>query len=78
MKTLSDFGAVYVTIGDTLYAMELIGLRKNTKFVGAGGKNKSKPINDNNIHLVVPFEKRKKGKKQSKKENRATKVKQKN
>ena len=59
-KKLSDFRPVYVTIGDTQCAKELIGLRKNTRFVGGGGKNKPKPIDDNTSYLVVSFENRKK------------------
>ena len=55
-EKLQDFEPVYINIGNPHQAKELIGLKKNTKFVSVGKKTEHESPN----YLVVSFENRKK------------------
>ena len=59
-EKLKEFVPVYVNIGNRLQAKELIGIRKNTKFVSTNSKTKSKTVDDQANYLVLSFENRKK------------------
>lgn len=55
-EKLQEFQPVYINIGNPNQAKELIGLKKNTKFVSLGKKTQHESAN----YLVVSFENRKK------------------
>ena len=55
-EKLQQFQPVYINIGNPNQAKELIGLKKNTKFVSLGKKTQHESAN----YLVVSFENRKK------------------
>ena len=55
-EKLQDFEPVYINIGNPHQAKELIGLKKNTKFISVGKKTEHESPN----YLVVSFENRKK------------------
>ena len=59
-EKLKEFVPIYVNIGNRLQAKELIGIRKNTKFVSTNSKTKSKTVDDQANYLVLSFENRKK------------------
>ena len=59
-EKLKEFVPVYVNIGNRFQAKELIGIRKNTKFVSTNSKTKSKSFDDHANYLVLSFENRKK------------------
>ncbi len=59
-EKLREFTPVYVNIGNRFQAKELIGIRKNTKFVNATSKSKMKSTEDQPNYLVLSFENRKK------------------
>ena len=59
-EKLKEFVPVYVNIGNRFQAKELIGIRKNTKFVSTNSKTKSKSVDDQANYLVLSFENRKK------------------
>ena len=59
-EQLKKFVPLYVNIGNRFQAKELIGIRKNTKFVTTSTSKKSKSAEDHPNYLVVSFENRKK------------------
>ena len=59
-EKMEEFVPVYVNIGNRFQAKELIGIRKNTKFVSTNSKTKSKSFDDQANYLVLSFENRKK------------------
>ena len=59
-EKLKEFVPVYVNIGNRFQAKELIGIRKNTKFVNTNSKTKPKTTEDQANYLVLSFENRKK------------------
>lgn len=59
-EKLKDFVPVYVNIGNPLQAKELIGIRKNTKFLSTNAKSRMKSTEEQPNYLVLSFENRKK------------------
>ena len=57
---MKEFVPVYVNIGNRFQAKELVGIRKNTKFISTNSKTKSKTTEDQANYLVLSFENRKK------------------
>ena len=56
---LENFEAVYMNIGPPNCAKELVGVRRNTKFIGKNSKSKGRALEDQTNFLVVSFENRK-------------------
>lgn len=59
-EKLVEYTPLYVNIGNRFQARELIGIRKNTKFVSTNSKAKMRPIEEQANYLVLSFENRKK------------------
>ena len=59
-EKLKEFVPMFVNIGNRFQAKELIGIRKNTKFVSTNSKSRMKSPEEQANYLVISFENRKK------------------
>jgi hypothetical protein len=59
-EKLNKFAPTYVNIGNPNHPKELVGVRKNTKFVSVNGKSKAKSLESYPNYLVLSFENRNK------------------
>ena len=59
-EKLKEFIPMFVNIGNRFQAKELIGIRKNTKFVSTNSRSRMKSPEEQANYLVISFENRKK------------------
>ena len=57
---LKRFSPTYVNIGNPILCKEVVGIRKNTKFISINGKSKAKSLESYPNYLVLSFENRNK------------------